>query len=160
MSWHGRRIENFAFFGNQVFRLEKIFLLLSHFREASGTHRADYSRKKLDEIIVARLTDIFELIETHLKKIGRNGLLPAGIVITGGTSRIATIEDLAKASLNLPSKIASMHFGGNIKDLNDSVWSVAYGLTILGLSEESRPAGAGVVTAIKKARMWMKQFLP
>ena len=49
-----------------------------------------FSRRKLDEIIAARLTDIFELIDAHLKKIKRDGLLPAGIIITGGGSGTAT----------------------------------------------------------------------
>jgi cell division protein FtsA len=49
---------------------------------------ASYPRKKLEEIISARLYDIFELIEAHLKKMGRNGLLPAGIIITGGGSAL------------------------------------------------------------------------
>jgi len=38
-----------------------------------------------------------------LKKIGKSGLLPAGIILTGGGSGVATIEDLARASLKLPS---------------------------------------------------------
>src|SRR3989344_1728160 len=42
-----------------------------------------YTRKKLEEIITARLDDCFELIETHLKSIGRNALLPAGIIMAG-----------------------------------------------------------------------------
>jgi cell division protein FtsA len=44
-----------------------------------GTNAASYPKKKLDEIIEARLSDIFELIERYLKKIKRNELLPAGI---------------------------------------------------------------------------------
>jgi len=121
-----------------------------------------FSKKKLDEIIVARLSDIFDLIEAHLKKMGRSGLLPAGIVITGGSSGIATIEELAKASLNLPSRIASMNFGGNIKDLKDTVWSVVYGLCILGLtSPDEKPMGLEIVHRTKnKVVSWLKQFLP
>jgi len=61
----------------------------------------DYPRKKLEEIVMARLSDIFELIEAHLKKIGRNGLLPAGIIITGGGSGVTTIEDFARSVLKL-----------------------------------------------------------
>ena len=68
------------------------------------TGEMPYQKKKLDEIIMARLSDIFELIEAHLKKIGRSGLLPAGIILTGGGSGIDTIEDIARASLKLPSK--------------------------------------------------------
>jgi cell division protein FtsA len=97
-----------------------------------GGNSDSYSKKKLDEIIEARLTDIFELIESHLKKIGRNGLLPAGIILTGGGSGISTIEDLAKASLRLPVKV----FGREVSDqtkgkIRDSSWFVAYGLSAL-----------------------------
>ncbi|OHA99223.1 MAG: cell division protein FtsA, partial [Candidatus Zambryskibacteria bacterium RIFCSPHIGHO2_12_FULL_39_47] len=49
-----------------------------------GLGSTSFPKKKLDEIISARLADMFELIENHLKKIGRNGLLPAGIFIIGG----------------------------------------------------------------------------
>ncbi|MFZ2038629.1 MAG: cell division protein FtsA [Minisyncoccia bacterium] len=96
-----------------------------------------YPRKKLEEIVFARLSDIFELIEAHLKKNGRSGLLPAGIILTGGTSGIATIEEMAKASLKLPSSIASLNLEtSQIKNgiVKDSSWLVAYGLCLFGLS--------------------------
>ena len=64
------------------------------------------TKKKLDEIIEARLSDMFELIETQLKKIGRNELLPAGIIITGGGSNLPDIDKLAKNYLKLPARIA------------------------------------------------------
>lgn len=122
----------------------------------------DYPKKKLDDIIVARLKDIFELIDIHLKKIGKNELLPAGIILTGGGSSIATIEDLALASLKLPSKIATLNVldlpRGHIKDAS---WAVSYGLCIWGFTAEEEPIGlqfakktGGNITA------FVKQFLP
>jgi cell division protein FtsA len=95
-------------------------------------------KKKLDEIVTRKLSDIFNLIEAHLKKIGRSSLLPAGIILTGGGSMIETAEDLAKAALKLPSKIAPINIISNIKDgqLKDPSWSVAYGLSIWGLETE------------------------
>ena len=54
-----------------------------------------YPKKKLDEIVKIQLENIFKLIEAHLKKINRNALLPAGIIISGGGSGITTIKDLA-----------------------------------------------------------------
>jgi cell division protein FtsA len=124
---------------------------------------AEYSKKKFEEIVSARLSDIFELIEAHLKKIGRNGLLPAGIVITGGGSGIETIGDMAKAALRLPSKIASINFGDNPKNqIKDSSWSVAYGLCIMGLgNEDENQSGIRVAKkAGNKILDWVKQFLP
>ena len=125
-----------------------------------------YPRKKLDEIISARLSDIFDLIEAHLKKIGRNGLLPAGIVITGGSSGIETIEDLAKVALRVPARIAGINLGeGNKSQIKDASWSVALGLCILGLSEEDRGLNGIKMTEragkdIKDIVGWFKQFLP
>jgi cell division protein FtsA len=127
----------------------------------------DYPKKKLEEIIFARLSDIFDLIESHLKKIGRSGLLPAGIILTGGTSGVSTIEDLAKATLRLPSRVASLDFSTNIKNcqIRDSSWSVAYGLGIWGLSNGdeipfSNNPSVGRPSQLRKIGSWLKQFLP
>ena len=128
-----------------------------------------YPKKKLEEIILARLSDIFDLVESHLKKIGRSGLLPAGIILTGGTSGVSTIEDLAKATLKLPSKVASMNFVTSLKNcqIKDSSWSVAYGLGVWGLSNgDEIPFGGHVNNGgrggggLKKMSGWFKQFLP
>lgn len=128
-----------------------------------------YPKKKLDEMIIARLSDIFDLVESHLKKIGRSGLLPAGIILTGGSSGVSTIEDLARAILKLPSKLGSLNFKTNLKNfqIKDSSWSVVYGLCIWGLSNNDDNS-FGIPTAnskggfnlFKKIINWFKQFLP
>ncbi len=121
-------------------------------------------KKKLDEIIGRKLSDIFNLVEAHLKKIGRSNLLPAGIVLTGGGSLVESVEEMAKTSLKLPSKIASINFAPNIKNfqLKDPSWSVAYGLSILGLESDDssiitikRGDGIG-----KTVGGWFKKLLP
>jgi cell division protein FtsA len=129
-----------------------------------------YPKKKLDEIIMARLSDIFDLIEAHLKKIGRSGLLPAGIILTGGGSGIDTIEDIARVSLKLPSKVSSINFLSNIKNsqLQDSYWSVAYGLSVWGLNLSGSDDFITVFNTAKASTKqvfagvgdWFKQFLP
>ncbi|MEK7642442.1 MAG: cell division protein FtsA [Patescibacteria group bacterium] len=128
-----------------------------------GITSTSYSRKKLEEIISARLGDIFELVENHLKKIGKSGLLPAGIVITGGSSSIGFIEDLARTYLHLPSRIAPLADPQSRLQLKDSSWSVAYGLCIVGSipEEEERLGfkkhGKNILGNITKI---LKQFLP
>lgn len=124
----------------------------------------NYSPKKLDEIIEARLSDIFELIEAHLKKIGRSGLLPAGIVFTGGGSGIALVEDLAKTALRLPSRIAHVSFGDAIQgQIKDASWSVAYGLCMIGLQsgEDEIISGLKLIKKTKNNVLnILRQFLP
>jgi cell division protein FtsA len=121
-----------------------------------------FPKKKLDDIIAARLADIFELIEKHLKSLGKNELLPAGIVLAGGGSGIGMIGDIARSSLKLPSRVAALALPENAK-IRDSMWAPAYGLTIWGLEGSdgflaapprrvSRP-GAAIAS-------FFKQFLP
>jgi cell division protein FtsA len=134
---------------------------------------SSYPRKKLEEIVEARLSDIFELIEAHLKKIGRNGLLPAGIIITGGGAGLGTIEDMAKAALRLPSRIGSItssssqpEAAGNARqNYKDATWAVAYGLCIFGVNadgieEDVQRPGIDFGRVARQTTAWFKQFLP
>jgi len=83
-----------------------------------------YSKKKLSMIIDARLGDIFELIEKHLKKVERVGLLPAGVVITGGGSNLPGIDEYAKDYLKLPARIAEpVSLGGFQDKIKNNIWS-------------------------------------
>ncbi|MEI6843469.1 MAG: cell division protein FtsA [bacterium] len=126
-----------------------------------GSTGGSFSKKKLDEIIQARLSDMFELIENHLKKIGRNGLLPAGIFITGGGGSIGMIEDFAKTALKLPSRIASISIGGEKNKIKDSTWAVAYGLCILGFSDELTPGIKPTpIQIIEIIKNFIQKFLP
>lgn len=123
-----------------------------------------FSKKKLEDIISARLADMFELIENHLKKIGRNGLLPAGVFITGGGASFGgTLEDFAKVALKLPSRIATIGISGEKNYIKDSTWAVAYGLCMLGLSKEEKTT-LGIRSTVNQAGGkvfdWLKQFLP
>lgn len=105
-----------------------------------GSTESTGSKKKLADIIEARLGDIFELIEAHLKKINRNGLLPAGIILVGGGSNLISLDEIAKSSLKLPAKVCksfeknfSKSQGQNSKDyiLSDPAWAVPLGLILI-----------------------------
>jgi cell division protein FtsA len=92
------------------------------------------SKKKLDEIIEARLSDIFELINNHLTKIKRNELLPAGIIWIGGGSNIKNLEKLSKEALKLPTKIGHTELQDSLKNkLKDPAW-----LNVIGLIQEQK----------------------
>ncbi|MCI5051024.1 MAG: hypothetical protein MRY57_01840 [Candidatus Pacebacteria bacterium] len=64
----------------------------------------DYPKRKIDEIIHARVADILELADKHLTKIKKSRLLPAGIIFTGGGSHISDLNEYAKQELRLPSE--------------------------------------------------------
>jgi cell division protein FtsA len=123
----------------------------------------DGPRRKLDEIIEARMSDIFEYIEVHLKKIGKNGLLPAGIIVTGGGSSIGNIDQLAKDYFKLPAKVAApARIIGPGNQTIDPSWAVAYGLCCYDYEYELE--GKELPNAnrgIKKTLVsWLKEFMP
>jgi len=107
-----------------------------------GNMSEDFSKKRLDEIIEARLFDIFELIENHLKKIKRNELLPAGVVFIGGSANIPSLEEISKTALKLPSRVGATEIFGNIKTkLRDPAWFNVLGLLISDEENSFHPEG-------------------
>lgn len=128
---------------------------------------SDNQKKKLSDIIEARLDDIFELVENHLKKIGRSGLLPAGVILTGGGANLSNIENFAKNSLKLPAKIGTPTIPLKIHDkqINNPKWLTALGLCVLGSNESLNPDSERLITR-KKFQFqqpffrWLKSFLP
>jgi cell division protein FtsA len=107
-----------------------------------GNMTEDFSKKRLDEIIEARLFDIFELIENHLKKIKRNELLPAGIVFIGGSANIPSLEEFSKTALKLPSRVGATEIFGNIKTkLRDPAWFNVLSLLMSDEENSFHPEG-------------------
>lgn len=136
-----------------------------------GLSRSPYSKKKLDEIISARLGDCFELIQNHLKRIGRDALLPAGVVLTGGTVGIPGIKTFAEEELRLPAQVAQIHFGASDKNkIRENIWATSCGLVLLGFNanDEGSFMGSRKVPLstengqriFRKLSRWFSQLLP
>lgn len=128
-----------------------------------GRDQATGLKKKLDEIIEARLSDIFESVDAHLKKIGRNGLLPAGVIIVGAGGNLENIERVAKSLLKLPARLFDVSQATHLKNqIRDASWVVAYGLCLFGfglVSEES--LGEKIAHSTKSSFVkWLKEFWP
>jgi len=124
-----------------------------------GDSSLEYSKKKLDEIIEARFSDIFELIENHLKKIKRSELLPAGVVFIGGGANTPRLEEFSKNALHLPSKVATTNIFGNIKTkLRDPAWFVALGLILSPQDSESYGENS-LSNIFKDTKAWIKSSL-
>jgi len=125
---------------------------------------AEFPKKKLSEIMEARMGDMFELIENHLKKIKRSELLPAGVVWIGGGAGIANLEESSRVALNLPSRIGTTEmFGANKTKLRDPSWFIALGLLVFSKENEGYVEGS-LSNAWKDAKntikSWTKQLMP
>ncbi len=85
------------------------------------------SRKELALIIEARVEEVFELVLQEIKRSGYDGLLPAGMVLTGGTSNLPGIRQLASNVLGLPVRIAQPE---GLTGLTDQLGSPAYSTSV------------------------------
>jgi cell division protein FtsA len=85
------------------------------------------SRKELASIIEARVTEIFQLVFQEIKRSGYDGLLPAGMILTGGTSNLPGIRELASEVLGMPVRLARPE---NLVGLTDQLNSPAYSTSV------------------------------
>jgi cell division protein FtsA len=85
------------------------------------------NRQDMAHIIEARVEEIFTLTMQEIKRSGYDGLLPAGLVLTGGTSALPGIRQLASKVFGLPVRTAQPE---NLVGLVDQLKSPAYSTSI------------------------------
>jgi len=93
-----------------------------------------FSKKELNSIIEARVGEIFDLANKELKNISKQGMLPGGIVLTGGGAKLEGIKDLAKNQLKLPCRVGVSKISYNFQE--DPSLSTLCGLVLEGLDLE------------------------
>ena len=95
------------------------------------------NKQELAHIIEARVEEIFELSLQEIKRSGYDGLLPAGMVLTGGTSALPAIRDLANDVLGIPVRIAQPeNIVGMVDQLHSPAYSTGVGLLRWALNTE------------------------
>ncbi|MBV9712285.1 MAG: cell division protein FtsA [Ktedonobacteraceae bacterium] len=124
-------------------------------------------RKLLAEIIQARTEELFAMVHEEIKKSGYDGLLPAGIVLTGGTAELPGILELASQSLDLPARIGSpLGLHGLADSISRPAYATAVGLLLWGLRhtslmvEEDEPEDEGPIDFISRFGRWLRAFIP
>ncbi len=123
------------------------------------------SVKYISEIIEARLNEILLIIQEKLQLAGKDGTLPAGVILSGGGSKLEGIIELTKETLRLPAQIGTPIFeiSGLVDKLDDPVYSTSIGL-MLWDRDTNRPASAissqSLNGILDKAKGLFKQFLP
>ncbi len=116
------------------------------------------SKKHMAEIIQARYHEIFVMIKDELRAIGRDGMLPAGAILTGAGVKMPGCLDLARDVLGLPVQIGfPTEVDGVVDKIDDPAYATAIGLIVWGSKYEGRSYGFGG-TDFKKALGGVKSF--
>jgi len=119
-------------------------------------------RRYVSEIIHARFLEIINLVREELRKIGKDNMLPAGAVLTGGGAKMEDLLELCREELRLPAQIGQpvVEIEGLVDKLFDGVYSTSVGLMLYGFESPEKLNHYNGEGIIGKARGFFKQFLP
>ncbi len=125
-------------------------------------------RKNIYKIIEARVSEVFDVLQGELKKVAYPGLVPAGVVITGGGAKLPGLNSFIKEKLKLPVRTGiKFPIGGVSNNFGDPALAVAVGLTLYGMEKEfsgknkSNSLDFGqYLGPVKKFFSWLKNFSP
>jgi cell division protein FtsA len=114
------------------------------------------NRRELAGIIEARVEEIFSLLLQEIKRSGYDGLLPAGMVLTGGTSSLPGIRALASKVMGIPVRIARPE---GLLGLTDQLDNAAYSSSV-GLLSWALMMSETVISSkqrgVYRNRDWLK----
>jgi cell division protein FtsA len=125
-----------------------------------GRKPRELSRQVLSEIIQPRVEEIFKLVTKDLAKAGFEDAATAGVVVTGGTSILEGVPEVAEAVFALPVRRGMPGDVGGLSDIVRSpIHSTAVGLTLYGSRHAPRDlhgnSDMSVGAALKKVGAWL-----
>ena len=120
----------------------------------------DLSRQALAEVVEPRYDELFTLVQAELRRSGYEDLIAAGIVLTGGTSKMEGVIELAEEIFHMPVRLgAPQHVRGLSDIVNNPIYSTGVGLLIYAMKQHqergysnagTRDASGSLLSKIKK----------
>lgn len=129
------------------------------------------NRKELVMIIEARVEEMFGMVLQEIKRSGYDGLLPAGMVLTGGVSALPSIKHIAHGVMGVPVRIAKPeNLVGMIDKLDSPAYSTSVGLIKWAMLMSEFSPGATVTRRdypvqhenvnLDRMKGWLRRLLP
>jgi cell division protein FtsA len=118
----------------------------------------DLSRQSLAEVVEPRYDELFTLVQAELRRSGYEDLIAAGIVLTGGTSKMEGVVELAEEIFHMPVRIGAAQDVNGLKDIvNNPIYSTGVGLLQYGIKQQesgvfranSNKSAASLFTRVK-----------
>ena len=122
----------------------------------------ELSRQALAEVVEPRYVELFTLVQQELQRSGFQDMLAAGIVLTGGTSKMEGVVDLAEEIFHAPVRIGAPHNVAGLADIvRNPVYSTGVGLLLYGLKQFQEQGGIITkgeprVTLVSRVKSWFQ----
>ncbi|MBA3778611.1 MAG: cell division protein FtsA [Chloroflexi bacterium] len=120
----------------------------------------------LAAIIEARMRELFERIGDEISMAGHGGVLPAGVVLTGGAAQLTGAAELGREVLQMPVRVAApAGVGGLVDNLLNPAYSTSIGLLLWGAhaiigAEPGRFESAPAYGTFGRLRDWVRNLFP
>lgn len=132
---------------------------------------ATVSKKTLtDGIIKPRLTELATLVGMEIKKSGYGGLLPSGMVVTGGAAETVGMAEVFKDILRMPTRIAfPTGATGLIDEISTPAYAASIGVLLYGVRAEAYKSGGMSMPSLGGIKVrgtagklggWLRSFVP
>ena len=130
----------------------------------------DLSRQALAEVVEPRYDELFTLVQAELRRSGYEDMIAAGIVLTGGTSRMEGVVELAEEIFHTPVRIGMPHAVAGLTDIvRNPIYSTGVGLLHYGMKQQRgagvrggarqrkvRDAGSSAGSFFARAKTWLQ----
>lgn len=131
----------------------------------------EIEKELFEEIIEARLSEIFDLVIAQLEQSGCGASMPAGVVLTGGCAMLPNITRIAKKIFKVPARVGyPKGLEGLVDEISGPAYStiqglILYGATSAGEGRISEPVGVGsssdgIGSMVSKVGKWFKNLMP
>jgi cell division protein FtsA len=121
------------------------------------------SRQMLAEVIEPRIEELYGLVQAELRRSGFEDVLGSGIVLTGGSSKMEGMVDLAEEVFHMPVRLGLPQYIGGLKGVvQNPIFSTGVGLVLYGARSRQgkglvpRPSMSGVKGVWGKMRSWFE----
>lgn len=113
------------------------------------------SKRALAEVVEARYEELFTLVATELRRSGLENLVAAGLVLTGGASKVEGAVELAERVFKMPVRLGTPQFVTGLPDvINNPVYATGVGLLMYGLQQRDSQQESSVQPGFKS--MWAR----
>jgi cell division protein FtsA len=132
--------------------------------------KKEISKTMYNQIVEARLEEVFEMVSDQVSQAGFDIAMPAGVVITGGTAQLDEVSKIAQRVFGVPSRIGiPSGLVGMVEEISGSEFATSQGLIKYAMTEGVEPGSVGKGFSAAKSTAggffdkiinWIKSLLP
>ena len=120
------------------------------------------ARQTLAEVVEPRYEELFTLVQSELRRSGFENLIAAGIVLTGGSSKMEGAVELAEEIFHMPVRVGTPQFVSGLSDVvKNPIYSTGVGLLLFGLRQTREGitpmlVNSGIKGVLNRMKSWFQ----